>query len=129
MPCPIPNTLETYALAGLVILVTGLPLGNVNSSFAETTMDTDIVIVIDSGENFGDEDEMFNNALNVFTAAFVATGGNLEVVVMDRNTICISAPPDSGGCSSDENRARYRHVRSDVESNDTRVTIRSAYDE
>lgn len=129
MPCPIPNTLKTYALAGLVVLVTGLPLGNVNSSFAQTTMDTDIIIAIDTSENFGDEAEMCNNILNVFTAAFVATGGNLEVVDMNRKTICISAPTDSGGCSSDENLARYRHVKMDVESNVARVTIRSAYDE
>jgi len=88
-----------------------------------------IIIAIDTSENFGDEAEMLNNVLNVFTAAFVATDGNLEVVVMNRHTICISAPPDSGGCSSDENLARYRHMRTDVESNEARVTIRSAYDE
>ncbi len=86
-------------------------------------------MAIDTSANFGDEAEMCNNVLNVFTAAFGATGGNLEVVVMSRKTICISAPTDSGGCSSDENLARYRHVKTDVESNDARVTIRSAYDE
>ena len=123
------NLLKTYALAGLVLLVTELSLGNVNSFFAQTTMDTDIIIAIDTSENFGDEAEMLNNVLNVFTAAFVATDGNLEVVVMNRNTICISAPPDSGDRSSDENLARYRHMRTDVESKEARVTIRSAYDE
>jgi hypothetical protein len=88
----------------------------------------DIEMWIDTSEKFDDEAEMFNNILNVFTAAFVASDGNLEVVVLDHNTICISARTGSGGCSSYA-PARYRHVETDVESNDARVTILSAYDE
>jgi len=113
MPYPIPNSLKTYALAGLAILMPWLPLGIATSSFAETTMDADIVMTIDKIENFGDETEMFNDALNVFTVAFLLAGGNLEVVVIDRNTICISTLTDHEGCS-DQNLAR--------------VTIRSDYD-
>lgn len=131
MPCPIPNTLKIYALAGLVVLVTGLLLGNVNSSFAVEPMVGevgDIEMWIDTREKFDDEATMFNNVLNVFIAAFIATGGNLEVVVLGHNTICISARTGSGGCSSNA-PPRYRHVETDVESNDARVTIHSAYDQ
>lgn len=128
MPCPISNTLKTYALAWLVVLVTGLPLGNINSSFAETTMDAEIIMAIDSSENLGDEAEMFNNILNVFTAAFVASDGALEVMVMDRHSICISARMSSGGCSKNA-PPWYRYVATDMENHDARVTILSAYDE
>ena len=128
MPYPIPNSLQTYALAGLVVLITGLPVGNPTSSFAETTMDADIVMTIDKIENFGDETKMFNDALNVFTVAFLLAGGNLEVVVIDRNAICNSALTDSGNCS-DQNLSQYRHVKTVVEGNDAVMTIRSAYDQ
>lgn len=131
MPCPIPNTLKIYGLAGLVVLVTGLSLGNANSSFAAEPMVGevgDIEMWIDTSEKFDDEATMFNNVLNVFIAAFVATEGNLDVVVLDRNTICISARTGSEGCSSIV-PPRYRHVATDVESNDARVTILSAYDQ
>ena len=113
MPYPIPNSLKTYALAGLIVLITGLPVGNPTSSFAETTMDADIVMTIDENTNFGDEAEMFNNVLNVFTAAFLITGGNLKIVAIDRNTICISALTDIERCS-DQNRSRVP-VRSDYD--------------
>lgn len=131
MPCPIPNTLKTYALTGLVILVTWLLLGNVNSSFAVEPMVGevgDIEMWIDTSEKFDDEATMFNNRLNVFIAAYIATGGNLDIVVLDHNTICISARTGSGGCSSNA-PPRYRHVETDMEGKDARVTIQSAYDQ
>ena len=131
MPCPILNTLKIYALAGLVVLVTGLLLGNVNSSFAVEPMVGevgDIEMWIDTSEKFDDEATMFNNRLNVFIAAYIATDGNLDIVVLDDNTICISARTGSGGCSSNAS-PRYRHVETDVESNDALEKILSAYDQ
>ena len=113
MPYPIPNSLKTYALAGLAVLMTWLPLGYAKSAFAETRMHADIVMTIDESDDFGDEAEMFNNFLNAFAGAVIMTDGNLEVVVIDRNTICISTLSDSEGCS-DQNLSR--------------VTIRSDYD-
>ena len=96
MPYSILNTLKTSVLAGLVIFVTGLLFENVNSSFAVEPMMGevgDIEMWIDTREQFDDEATMFNNFLNVFTAAFLATDGNLEVMVLNQNTICISASP------------------------------------
>ncbi len=113
MPYPIPNSLKVYALAGLAVLMTWLPLGNAMSSFAETTMDTDIVMTIDESDNFGDDAEMFNNFLNAIAGAVIMTDGNLEVVLIDHNTICISTLTDHEGCPD-------QHL--------SRVTIRSDYD-
>lgn len=131
MPCPIPNTLNAYTLVGLAVLVTGLLLGNVNSSFAVEPMVGevgDIEMWIDTSEKFDDEATMFNNRLNVFIAAYIATDGNLDIVVLDRNTICISARTGNGGCSSNA-PPRYRHVATDIERHDARVTILSVNDQ
>ena len=125
---PITKALKTYVLAGLVVLVSGGVLGKGNSSFAEAAMDSDIFMTIDTRENFGGEAEMFNNVLNVFTAAFLATNGNLEIVAMDRHTICISARPGSGGCPKNDPK-RFRHVATDSASHDAGVTIISNYDQ
>jgi len=113
MPYPIPNSSKAYALAGLAVLMTGLALGNPKSSFAETTMDANIVMTMDESANSGDDTEMFNNFLNAIAGAVIMTDGNLAVVLIDRNTICISALTDSEGCSD-------QHL--------SRVTIRSDYD-
>ncbi len=126
MSYPIPTTLKTFALAGLMSLFIGLPLGNVHSVFAETTMDTDIVMTIDTNESFNDEAEMFNNFLNVFTAAYIATDGNLEVVVLDENTICISA--QNGNCTS-KTAPENRDKTTEVERKKAPVTILTAYDQ
>lgn len=126
MSYPILNTFKTYALVGLVTLFSGLPLGNVNSSFAEEPMVGDIEMWIDTSEKFDDEATMFNNFLNVFIAAYVATDGNLEVVVLDRNTMCISA--HNGSCLS-KAAPRNRDVPKEVESKGPQMTILTAYDQ
>ena len=90
MPDTIPSTVKTYVFVGLFVLMTGASLGTVESLLAETPMDGDMVMSLETNDNYGDEAEMFNNVLNVFTAAFLITGGNMEVVVIDPNTICIS---------------------------------------
>ena len=110
MSYQITNTLKTYLLTGLVALVTAMPLGNAQSAFAETTMDTNIIMFIDTNGNLSNESLMFNNVLNVFTAAFIASGGDLEIVVIDENTVCISATTSSESCSSDENHLLSRYL-------------------
>ncbi|TFG60704.1 MAG: hypothetical protein E4H32_08270 [Nitrospirales bacterium] len=119
MPCPILNTFKTYALAGLVAFFTALPLGNINSSFAIEPMadkmvgeNGDIEMWIDHSEKFDDSATAFNNRLNTFIAAWFANDGNIEVVVLDRNTICISG--HNGSCSS-KAAQRNRAVATSVE--------------
>ncbi len=85
------------------------------------------MVTIDPSESFGDEAESFNNVLTVLIFAFLATDGNLEVVVIDRNAICFSALTGTGGCS-DEKLSRNRPVTTDVKSKKARTTILSAYD-
>ena len=102
--------------------MTGLPVGNPTSSFAETIIDVDVVMTIDSIEIFGDETEIFNNTLNVFTAAFLKAGGNLEVVIIDRNAICNATLADIRNCA-DQNLSRYRRVKTVIEGNN--AVIRS----
>ena len=130
MSCPILNTFKTYALAGLVALFSGLLLGNVNSSFANPTMvgdAGDFEMWINTNETLeDDETEMFNNFLNVFIAAYVATEGNLEVVVLDHNTICISG--HNGSCLS-KVAPPNREVATEVESKKAPVEILTAYDQ
>ena len=128
MRCPIMKNLKIYGLAGLVALVSGGALGNINSSFAENTTDADIIMTIDVTDSFGDEAEVFNNVLNVFTAAFLGTNGNIEIVAMDRNTICISARSDSRGCSHKASRGLHQVVI-DAESYDAGRIIFLTYDE
>ena len=101
MSYPNLNIVKTYTLAVFVALLTGLPFGNVNSSFAVEPMvgePGDIEMWIDTSEKFDDEATAFNNRLNTFIAAWFANDGNIEVVVLDRNTICISG--HDGSCSS-----------------------------
>ncbi len=125
MTYPILNTFKTYALAVLVTLFSGLLVGNVNSSFAEEPMVGDIEMWIDTSETFDDEAQMFNNFLNVFIAAYLATDGNLEVVVLDHNTICISA--HNGSCLS-KAAPRNRDVAQEVKNKKAPVEILTAYD-
>ncbi len=120
------NTVKTFALAGLTVLFIGVSLGNIHSAFAETVMDTDIIMTIDTSESFNDEAEMFNNFLNVFTAAYIASDGNLEVVVLGKNTICISA--QNGNCmrkATSHNPA----IETKVERKKAPVRIMTAYEQ
>ncbi len=126
MPYPIPNTLKTYALAGLMTFVTGLLLGNINSSFAVEPMmgeAGEIEMWVDTSEKFDDEAAAFNNFLNVFTAAFVATGGDLKIVVLDQNTICLSALSANEGCLHDKTFSLNHHTMTDEKNNDGRREI------
>ena len=120
------NTLKIFALTGLMILFIGLPLGNVHSVFAETTLDTDFVITVDPSRSFNDEAEMFNNFLNVFTAAYIAADGNLEVVALDENTICLSA--QNGSCTR-EAAPHNPDLATKVKSKKSPVRIMTAYDQ
>jgi len=126
---PTMNTIKAYALAVLVALFAWLPLGNDHSSFAEEPMIVefgDIEMWIDTSETFDDEAQMFNNFLNVFIAAYVATDGNLEVVALDRHTICISG--QNGSCLS-KVAPQNRNVAVEVVSKGPQMTILSAYNE
>ncbi len=120
------NIVKTVALAGLMAFFIGLPLGNVHSAFAETAMDTDIIMTIDTSDSFNDEAEMFNNVLNVFTAAYIATDGNLEVVVLGENTICISA--QNGSCMS-KAAPQNPDMATKVKSKKAPVRIMTAFDQ
>ena len=126
MFCPASITLTIRGLVGLAVLVTGLSLGKVNSSFAETGTDQDIIISVDLGSRSAVDVQNFNHFLNVFTAAFLESEGNLEVVVVDRNTICFSARTDGEGCSGDTSIANRHVVRNGDNSS---VTILTTYDE
>ncbi len=126
MSYTISNTVKTVALAGLMAFFIGVPLGNVHSAFAETAMDTDIFMTIDTSKSFNDEAEMFNNVLNVFTAAYIATDGNLEVVVLGENTICISA--QNGSCMS-KAASQNPDMETKVKSKKAPVRIMTAYDQ
>lgn len=122
------NTLKIRILVGLAVLVTGLWLGNASSSFAETGTDQDIIISVDLGSGSAADVQKFNHFLNIYTAAFLESEGNLEVVVVDRNTICISARTGSEGCSGNTSTLD-RHVSMDGASNGSGVKILSTYDE
>ena len=124
MSYPILNTFKTCALTGLIVLFTGALWGNVHSASAETTMDSDIVMTIDTSRSFNDEAEMFNNFLNVFTAAYIATDGNLEIVNLDKNTICISA--HNGSCA-ETTTSQNDDMPLEVEPKKAPVTILTAY--
>ncbi len=129
MSYPNSNTFKIYTCAGLLTLFTGLPLGNVNSSFAVEPIvgeAGDIEMWIDSRKKFSDEATGFNNRLNTFIAAWFATDGNMEVVVLDRNTICISA--QNGNCTS-KATPQNRDMATEVNNKKTQVTILTASDE
>ena len=128
MLLPITKTLNTYALAGLMALVTWGAAGHVDSSFAETTMNDDIIMTIDTSEDFVDETTMFKNILYVFISAYIVTDGNPDIVVLDHNTVCISPRSDSGGCSSHASQGS-RQVAMDAESYDNGMLIFSTYDD
>ena len=117
----ITSILKTCSFALLVVLVVVLFSGATTSSFAETTIDTDIVMTIDRIDSFGDEAEKFNNFLNVFTAAFLASGGNLHIVAINSHTICISVPSDDSrihnkeSCLNAETRSQFQHMMKEME--------------
>ncbi len=125
MSYTISNTVKTLPLAGLMIIFIGVSLGNIHSAFAETAMNTDIIMTIDTSESFNDEAELINNVLNVFTAAYIATDGNLEVVVLGENTICISA--QSGSCTS-KTAPHNPDIVTKAESKKAPVRILTAYE-
>ena len=119
---PITKTLKIWTF---VFFVTGLLLGSGQSSFAEPYMVGHYEMQIDTKERYDDEIVMFNAMLSVFSAAYLASGGNLEIVALDRDTICIS---DSGGCSSNAS-SQSRRVVMDVESDDEGMIIFSTHDQ
>ncbi len=126
---PTLNTFKTYALTVLVALFTWVPFGNANLSLAsEPAIGEfgDIEMWVDTSETFDDEAQMFNNFLNVFIAAYIATDGNLEVVALDRHTLCISA--QDGSCLS-KIAPQKPNVAMKVESKGPQMTILAAYEE
>ena len=120
------NTVKIFALAGLIAFFIGVPLGNIHSAFAETEMDTDIVMTIDTNQNFEVDPEIFDSLLIVVTAAFLATDGNLEVMVLGENTVCLSA--QNGSCMS-KATPQNPDMAMKVENKKIPVRIMTAYDQ
>ncbi len=98
MTFSIAKSIENSAFVGLMVFVTTCLFLFVDSAFAQIPLENDIIMVIDRGEPFDDEAETFNNLLNVFTAAFIAAKGNLEIVALGHNTICIAARESDSPC-------------------------------
>ncbi len=126
MSYPISNTVKTVALAclGAVALVLSMEYKNV--SFAQDSPDADSVLAMDTDEIFEVDSEIFDSLLIVVTAAFLATDGNLEVAVLDDNSVCISAQREN---CSDKDAPGNHNMAKEVESKEVPVTILTAYDQ
>lgn len=126
MSYPISNTVKTVALAclGAVALVLSMEYKNV--SFAQGSPDADSVLAMDTDEIFEVDSEIFDSLLIVVTAAFLATDGNLEVAVLDDNSVCISAQREN---CSDQDAPENHNMAKEVESKEVPVTILTAYDQ
>ncbi len=122
----ISNSLKIFTFTGLIVLFAWVLDGNIHSAFAETTMDPDIVMTFDTSEILDEDAEVFNKFLNFITATYVSTGGDLEVVVLDQNTICISAYTNN--CTS-KAAPQNRDMVTERESKKAPVTILTAYDQ
>ena len=108
MSHPILNMMKIATLTVLMVFLTGSAFESVHASFTEATLDTDIVMTLDTLVPFDDEAEMFNSFLNVFIAAYIATEGNMEIVVLGHNTICISVPGEHKECFNDKTLSQHR---------------------
>ena len=105
---PTLNMMKIATLTALLVFLTGSVFESVHASFTEATLDTDIIMTLDTLVPLDDEAEMFNNFLNVFIAAYIATKGNMEIVVLGHNTICISTPGDHKECFNDKTLSQHR---------------------
>lgn len=123
------NTFRVYPVC-LVALVIALFAGSPHSSFAQTSVDADVVFVIDTGPTMADEVLVFQSLFNeFFTARIAATGVSLQIVVIGSSSICLPPPTGIDSCPNDENLPLYRHVVTSVGSNDALTKTLSTYDQ
>ena len=91
------------------------------------SQEVDAIFVVDTSGSMADEVNVFVQNFNTAFAPY--TGPNFHIILISSATLCIPQPIGSGLCPGDENLPGFRHVISDIGSNNALEQIISTYDQ